>query len=95
VAKKLERFTANTLSTRAALEQELTSVRERGVASVRDEWEIGVSGVSSAIFDSRKYPIAALGISGPSERLSPSALKKFGVSVKKCAAQISERLGYI
>ena len=55
----------------------------------------GMHCVGAPIFDRKGYPIAAIWITGPSIRLETSKLDKVGKKVKKCADNISGKLGYI
>lgn len=67
--KPLEQFTNHTLITAAALELELSTILENGFAWVRDEFELGLSGVSAPLFDANGTMIAGLNLYGPSFRL--------------------------
>ena len=59
---KLERFTAQTLTTESALLTELKAVRKRGYAVDRGELHAGVSCVAAAVRDPRQRPIAAISV---------------------------------
>ena len=78
-AENLHAHTARTLATRAALRQELEQVRQQGYA---------------VIFDASRRPLAAIGISGPAERLRPPRMKTLTPDVIRAARDISEALGY-
>lgn len=66
---ELEAQTEVTLTSTAALRRDARLTRERGWASTVDELEVGLSGVAAPIRGARGDVIAALGISGPSQRL--------------------------
>jgi DNA-binding IclR family transcriptional regulator len=53
-----------------------------------------VGGIAAPIFDSARRPLAAVGISGPLERLRPPNMKAFTPEVVRAARDISEALGY-
>lgn len=92
---KLRAFTPRTLAQPAALRQELAQVRQQGYAVNRGEWRESVCGLAAPIFDASRRPLAALGISGPTERLKPAQLKAFTPDVVQAARSISEALGYL
>ncbi len=65
----LERPTPTTVADRDVLTRQLAQVARRGWASTVDELEIGLTGVAVPVRGGRGDVIAALGISGPSQRL--------------------------
>jgi DNA-binding IclR family transcriptional regulator len=65
----LEQLTPRTVTNRAALRRELEQVSRRGYASMVDELEIGLTGVAAPVRGVEGDVVAALGISGPSQRL--------------------------
>jgi DNA-binding IclR family transcriptional regulator len=65
----LERLTPRTVTDRTALRRELEQVSRRGYASTVDELEIGLTGVAAPVRGVEGDVVAALGISGPSQRL--------------------------
>jgi DNA-binding IclR family transcriptional regulator len=66
----LARFTPKTITTRAGLQRDAAAARARGYAFTIDELEDGLTGVAVPVLDPRGEVIAALGISGPTSRLS-------------------------
>lgn len=94
VATQLHRYTAHTLTDPGELRAELKRVRDAGYASNRGEWREGVCGVAAPIRDGRGSVIAAIGISGPIERMKARALKQFAPDVVSMARLISSRLGW-
>ncbi len=75
-----------------ARDQQLQSVRQRGVAYTRDELEAGASGVAAPVFDHVGKAVAAVGIVAPTARLpEPEAV---ALRVLRSAREISERLGW-
>jgi IclR family KDG regulon transcriptional repressor len=67
--------------------------RRAGYATVLDEFEAGLCGVSAPIRDFRGRVIAALNISAPTERLAGS-LDDAGRVTAQAAAEVSRRLGW-
>ena len=90
----LEAFTPRTLVSPGALRLELEQVRQQGYAVNRGEWRETVCGLAAPVFDASRRPVAAIGISGPAERLRPPRMKAFTPHVVRAAREISEALGY-
>lgn len=90
---QLEAYTPRTITDRPALERELRRVRDSGYAINRGEWRDTVGGVAAALFDSRRRAVAAIGISGPLERLGLARMREFAPHVVAAARAISLALG--
>ncbi len=69
LANGLERHTDHTITDPTALRVELEGIRHTGVAVNIGEWRADVGGVAAAIVTDGGAPIAALGLSGPADRL--------------------------
>lgn len=67
---RLERVTERTLGTRAELARSLDRTRSLGYATTVDELEIGLSAVAVPVRGAGSEVLAALGISGPTQRLA-------------------------
>ncbi len=91
---RLPRHTAATIVERDALLTELARAAKQGFAINRGEWRDGVGGLASPVFDGFDRPIAALGISGPLERLTVTRMRSLAPRVVAAAAQVSQALGY-
>jgi len=94
VRPRLERLTRRTLVDRAALEEDLAAVRERGYATLVDELEPGLSVVAAPVLDAGGDVVAALAVSGPTTRLPPHRLAVLGRLAIEQADAVSERLGH-
>jgi DNA-binding IclR family transcriptional regulator len=94
VTRKLRAYTERTITDRDQLHTELKRAVENGYAINRGEWREGVCGVAAPIKDARGVVIAAIGISGPAERLRPKAAKQLVSAVVEAAHTISVRLGW-
>jgi IclR family transcriptional regulator, acetate operon repressor len=94
IRPRLEKLTPRTLVDRAALEEDLAAVRERGYATLVDELEPGLSVVAAPVFDAGGGVVAALAISGPTTRLPPHRLALLGNLAIEQAQAVSERLGH-
>ncbi|WP_041863073.1 IclR family transcriptional regulator [Bordetella petrii] len=90
----LRSHTRMTRTTDAALRQELAEVVRQGYAINRGEWRDGIGGVASPIFSGLDRPVAALGISGPLDRLTTEKMTQYVPLVLDAAAAISRQLGY-
>jgi len=70
----LQRHTPRTVLDPAALQEELATVRISGYAIEDEEYELGVRGIAAPIKDGRGNAVAAVGITGPTQRLTRARL---------------------
>jgi IclR family acetate operon transcriptional repressor len=89
----LERRTPHTLTTIAALRHDLERVRTQGFAQSLSELEIGLDAVAAPVLDHTGTVVAALGISGPSDRIR-HRLPQLGTLLKDHAEALSDVLGH-
>lgn len=75
----LTRFTSLTVTDADALRAELREIRTTGYAVNRGEWRAGVGGVSVVLRDQYGRVFAALGFSGPAERIVDRCAELTGV----------------
>lgn len=85
----LPRHTAATITSRAALDEELAATRARGWAECRGEFEATAWGVSAPVLDVAGRPVAVLSIWGPGERLTDDRFPTLGALVVAAATEIS------
>jgi DNA-binding IclR family transcriptional regulator len=71
---------------------EIARIRRRGFATVDEEFERGVVGVSAPVFDFRGNIIAAINVSAPKTRLG-AHLDEAGALAARVAAELSAELG--
>ena len=86
---------ALTDSTHVGREDLLRHARETraaGYAVNRGEWRKGVWGVAAPVFGRGTVPVAAIGVSGPQERIEPQ-IEPFSVVVCKAAQALSAHHG--
>lgn len=88
------RHTAVTTPSLACLKQELADVVRTGHAVNRGEWRDSVGGVAAPVFDAMGEAVAALGISGPLERLGEARIAELAPSVRQHALALSQAMGY-
>jgi IclR family acetate operon transcriptional repressor len=91
VPRQLDRYTAQTITDRAALEAELAAVRLNGWAAAAGELEDGLVAVAAPVFDGAGACVAALSVSGPAFRLQPESLAELGRLCASSAEPLSSR----
>ncbi|CAM3558732.1 IclR family transcriptional regulator [Hydrogenibacillus schlegelii] len=89
----LPRHTPRTITDEATLIRHLADIRARGVAFDHEENEPGITCVAAPIFDHTGAIVAALSISGPTERMTPR-LPALAERARSAGAAISARLGH-
>lgn len=91
----LERFTAFSLTTEAALQADLAATRARGFAIDDQERAPGMRCVAAPIFNAYGEPVAGLSISGPAFRMALEDAPRIGAMVRAAADQVTEATGGI
>lgn len=94
LASALQHYTDHTVVEPAALEAELAAVRDRGWATTSEEFEIGLNAVAVPVRDATGDVVAAVGVSGPSYRLTTESLPEVAARLIAGSREISARLGY-
>jgi len=88
---RLQRFTSTTITSRAALGDELVRTHERGFAVCRGEFEESAWGVSAPVLDVARRPVAVLSIWGPPERITAKRFDALGELAMAGAGELSGR----
>ncbi len=88
---RLQRFTSTTITSRAALREELVRTRERGYSACRGEFEESAWGVSAPVLDVAGRPVAVLSIWGPPERITVSRFDGLGELAVASAEELAGR----
>ena len=70
IGAKLERRTQRTVINPAVLNEEFAVIRARGYATDDEEYEVGVRGIAAPVRDDSGVPVAAVGVTGPTQRLT-------------------------
>lgn len=78
----------------ARLKAALEEVRQKGYAREDEQCEVGMRSLAAPIRDAEGRVAAAVGVAGPSQRLSEDVLARFAPLVVNTATLISARLGY-
>ena len=89
---RLPRFTSSTITTRAALLAELEQVRLDGFATNHEERYEGVCGVAAPVLDNVGVARFAVGIQGPSVRLTDERLLELGPVLVRTAHEVAEHV---
>ena len=92
-ATPLTAYTAQTITAPTLMRHHLGAVRADGYAVDDEETFAGVRCIAAPIYDHRRQVIAALGISGPSTRITQEQVPHFAQIVMRVAAQLSADLG--
>lgn len=92
--ENIKEYTPHTITSVLQMQDELEQVRCNGWAVDDEERELGVRCVASPVWDATDKVIAAVGISGPTGRITPDRLEGLGETVMKTAKAVSRRLGY-
>ncbi len=87
-------FTANTLTNRQALMNQLDAVRANSYAVDDEEHEKGVRCLSAPVWDYRGKVVAAISITGPAGVVTKGRETEIAALMKTVALDISRRLGY-
>jgi IclR family acetate operon transcriptional repressor len=85
----LPRFTPHTLTTATGLLADLAAVRARGFAVDDEERNPGMRCVAAPVFNEFGEAVAGLSVSGPTVRVTPEAIARFGPLVRDAALLVT------
>jgi IclR family acetate operon transcriptional repressor len=88
----LQMFTPRTITLRATLAGELDDIARKRFAINREERYEGVSGIAAPVLGPDGIAHAAVGVQGPSLRLTPARLKQLAPVLRQAADEISARV---
>lgn len=94
VARRLRRVTPQTVTDRDELLAQLDRIRRTGIAISSGGWQEGVDGIAAPIRDAQGTVVAAVGISGPANRLRESERSRYAPLVRAAADAVSRAFGY-
>jgi DNA-binding IclR family transcriptional regulator len=92
-SEPMERRTRHTVTTVEALRAQLDRYRTQGYAEALGELEIGLDAVAAPVLDATGDVVAAVGVSGPSDRVH-SQLPQLGALLTSQAEALSGVLGF-
>ena len=78
----------------AELAEQCKEIEREQLAFDDTECRENMNCLASPVYDFRGQVIAAIGISGPVERVNKTTMKDMGQVVTECAADLSAELGY-
>src|SRR5215472_11565012 len=90
--RPLERLCTATITDPRKLRRDLEAIRERGWASSYEETNVGVWGIAVPVI-SEDDVVCAVGIAGPSARLSDEGFRRDVPSVQRAALAVARSLG--
>ncbi len=85
----LERFTEHTITSRQALTAELAESAARGYAINNEERYAGVSAIAAPVLSASGRAHSAIGLQGPSVRLTPTRLEELAPLVQNAATEVA------
>ncbi|MCU1396582.1 MAG: Transcriptional regulator, IclR family [Ilumatobacteraceae bacterium] len=85
----LDQYTPSTVTSRPALVAELEGIRTIGYATNREERYTGVFGVAAPVLDRRGRARAAVGVQGPTVRLTGTSFDELATLVREAADEIA------
>ncbi len=91
----LESYTSRTITDYAKLAINLEEIRQNGYAVDDEEFDTGVRCIAVPVFDFRGKAIGAIGISGPSLRISSDKLAELKDIVLAAGKQLTERMVFV
>ena len=89
--RRLKRFTATTITDRAALREDLDRTRERGYATCYGEFDSSAWGVSAPVLDRTGRLLAVLSIWGPPPRVAAERFPTLGAIASEAARRLGLR----
>jgi len=87
-------FTANTITTTNELTAELASIKKRGFAIDREEFEIGLTCVAIPILNQDNEVIASLSAAGPTKRFEEDQVAHYVQILRQGADAIQSKIGF-
>lgn len=93
LSQRLVRHSPRSIVDAGEFMREMERIKTNGYAVNRGEWRDSVCGVAAPIRDPSGKVVAAIGVSGPAERLRPSLFKALGAEVMAAAAVIERAWG--
>jgi IclR family acetate operon transcriptional repressor len=91
---KFEPYTRRTISSAEGLRSHLSQVRAQLVAFDDEEYSVGVRCIAAPVFRYDGAVSGAIGVSGPSPRITDARLSEWEALVRGAAAELSGRLGW-
>jgi len=93
--QKLRARTRHTITDPKRLKRELEAVRKKGIAQDKEELNLGVKCVAAPIRNRSGAVVAAISLSGPAQRFTQAAIRRFEKDLKQASMEISQALGFV
>jgi IclR family KDG regulon transcriptional repressor len=90
---EMKPHTPATLTDPTALATRLAQIRRQGYATTRAEFRPGINSIAAPIRGAHDRVVAAIGLSGPADRLKPARVKTLAPLVAATAEKVSRLLG--
>jgi IclR family transcriptional regulator, KDG regulon repressor len=90
----LELFTRRTIDNADMLQRHLSGVREQGIGHDDEEYSVGVRCLAAPVFRFDHKICGAIGISGPSPRVTDARICEWEGLLRDMAGELSARLGW-
>ncbi|MCP4537148.1 MAG: IclR family transcriptional regulator [Chloroflexi bacterium] len=94
IPESLDSLTEHTITSVVQLERDLEETRSRGYALDDEEYDYGVRCIAVPVHDLGGKIIAAMGISGPSHRMSLEQIPELVAHVVEVGQTLSDRLSF-
>ena len=91
---EFKKFTTNTITKVTDLRKELDKVKMCGYAVDDEEYKPGVRCIASPVYNANRVVVAAMGISGPSSRMTKKKLPALSKIVSEVGLNLSSALGF-
>jgi len=92
--EELTSFTARTITDLDSLKFNMEQARRQGYAVDDEEFDYGVRCIAAPVFDYRGKVVGAIGISGPTARITLEKVPVLAESVMKTATALSDKMSF-
>ncbi|TDC85784.1 IclR family transcriptional regulator [Micromonospora sp. KC606] len=92
---ELPAYTEHTITSRKALIEELTKIREEGFATAFEELEAGLNAAAAPVRDHTGTIVAAMSVSGPAFRFDKARIESIKGEIKDAGGRVSHRMGWL
>ena len=92
LSSKLKRYTPQTIVNPDLIREEFKTIRSKGYATSREEFEAGITAVAAPVFNRKGKVEAVIAIPGPSYRIPDERMTVLGEAVSSAARTLTARL---
>jgi DNA-binding IclR family transcriptional regulator len=87
-------YTSHTITTKEALIENLREFKVKGYTVDCEEYMLGIACIGAPILDANRYPIAAISLSGPPDKILGKRISKLAEGLVLTARDISIYMGF-